>query len=95
MDKIAIKYDKHLTELAKSIFGNVVEKAYYTTWDFGNSSKAEILERLKWIQSKYADSIDISNGIWIKFTTGKIVEFSSRWRAICPAEIDKSYEVAE
>ena len=96
MDKIAIKYDKHLTELASSIFGNIVEKAYYTTLDYG-IPKAEILERLEGEKSAGLSSIDIgAKEIWITFTSGKIVAFSSsEWGDIGPADFGKAYEVTE
>jgi len=97
MDEIAIKYDKRLTELGSSIFGNIVEKAYYTTWDFGDSSKAEILERLEDEKSDDLSSIDIGGKeIWITFTSGKTVAFSSsEWGDINKVEFHKVEIVEE
>ena len=93
MEKIAIKYDKDLAKMAKSIFGNIVERAYYTVWDYG--SKAETRQRLKNEEQDVSDTIELGhNDIWIKFTSGNMVSFaSSEWGHIAPAEIKKSYEV--
>ena len=96
MDKIAIKYDKHLTELAKSIFGNVVEKAYFSTDRC--YSKSEIREELKRDKERISnDGSDIcldSNDIVIKFTSGRKVSFrTSEWGWIEPVNLDKCSEV--
>lgn len=94
--KIAIKYDKDLTKMAKSILGGVVERAYYTVWDYRHITEDDTNERLKDQKREFDGDILEYDGqkIWIKFTNGKIVEFSnSEWGYICPADTKKSYEV--
>ena len=93
-EKTAVRKDKKLTELAKEIFGDIVNMAYITTYDF-NGDKDEITSRLD--DEKFSDS---SGGninydaktIWIKFTNGKIVEFhNSEWASIS-AVVDEYYD---
>jgi hypothetical protein len=81
-----LKLDKNLTKMAKNIFGvGIVDSAYITTYNYGNSSKVEIEERLGGDMYKLVkEEINFdSKNIVIKFTNSKMVYFTnSEWGSI-------------
>lgn len=93
-EKIAIRKDKKLTELAKKIFGDIVVMAYVTTYVY-SCDNADIISRLNAESFDNDKSSYIDYGaqkILIKFTNGKIVEFeNSEWATIDTAN-DEYYE---
>ena len=79
MSKLAIRYDRNLTNSAKSIFGGIVDKAYISTYDI-DSIHDDIMSRLNEIMSVSSNERQIDYGsetICIKFTSGAIVEFKN------------------
>lgn len=97
MDKVVIRRDMILEKMASRIFGeDIVDSAYITTWDYGNSGKGEVEKRLK--ENIYESDTDgIDNGaknIIIKFKNGHAVLFTnSEWGSI--DAIDMVTEVKE
>lgn len=95
IEKMAIRYDPILTKMAVNIFGDIVEKAYITTWDI-SSDRNDVISRLN--NNSFFESkdpvIDYSGEvIWIRFTNGKIVEFqNSEWAYISPIDSTNFYE---
>lgn len=95
-EKKAIRYSKELTEVLINIFGDIVEKAYITTWDI-NSKQNDVVMRLENTSIGVDDLNTLAydeQTLWIKFTNGKVVEFSnSEWASIGNANIENSYEI--
>lgn len=90
-----IRYSKELTEVARNIFGDIVDKAYVTTWDI-NSDKYEVSPRLdEWglVKSKDTEINYCGDTIWITFTNDTLVEFKNReWAYITLWNIANAYE---
>ena len=97
MDKVVIRRDMILEKMASRIFGeDIVDSAYITTWDYGNSGKGEVEKRLKEnIYESDTCGIDIgAKDIIIKFRNGHAVLFTnSEWGSI--DAIDMVTEVKE
>jgi len=92
----AARYNKKLTEEAKQVFGDIVEKVYTTTWA---SSKKTALEALDKLQQRleYGGGHEFGGTdveFWIKFTNGKVVSVScSEWGYIGPADVSNYEEI--
>ena len=98
MNKTPIMQDPVLLKKARSIFGNIVMKAYVVTWNFGNGTKSEIHDRLVFDLYKKSDrSVGIDVGarqVLLVFENGKSVEIeTSEWGHITPAPTKGVYEV--
>ena len=95
MEKTAIRHSAELTVMAKKVFGDIVNKAFVTTWDIC-SDKDEVMSRIEAeARGLSGDNIDIgATTLWIMFKNGKFVEFqSSEWGTIGSADTDNSYEL--
>lgn len=95
MDKTAIRKNENLTKTAKVIFGDIVNSAYFTTWDI-NSKKSEVEHRINDNKFIYVMEEIAMRGdeIWIEFTNGKTVSFSvSEWGGIESADTENSYNI--
>ena len=82
-DKIAIRKDDILKQMAINIFGDIIEEAYITCFPYVN--KQDIDNTLKLNTFKHIEEgIDIgAQNIILKFTTGKSVCFTnSEWGTI-------------
>lgn len=94
-EKTVIRYDAQLTSAAKNIFGDIVERAYVTTYDY-SSDKDEIalrLNRAVFVKSEDGEINYSAETIWIRFTNDKLVEFSnSEWAYITLVSMDNAYE---
>lgn len=94
--KTAIRYDTELTEVAKDIFGDIVDKAYITTWA-EYSDKDEVISRLdsnRFIKNEDGSISYDAETIWIKFTNGRLIEFqNSEWAYIRLVNMNEAYEV--
>jgi len=96
MNTTAIRYNKELTATAKAIFGDIVAKAFTTTWNT-TSTKEDVQQRLSSEDRDFIrEEIEIDIGateVWIEFTNGKTVAMqSSEWGTIEPAKVSISYE---
>ena len=93
-EKTAIRFNKRLTELATKVFGDIVARAFITTWDLG-STDTDIEKRLQEADCYNSESDEINfddKVIWIEFINGKIVDFySAEWGAIKQADLSTSY----
>lgn len=98
-EKTAIRRSEELTRIAKKIFGDeIVEEAFFTTWDINNSSEEDIKKRIEYENvslDKEEKTICISGTVvWIKFSSSNVVSFdSSEWGTIQCADVNNSYVI--
>lgn len=99
MSERILRYNEYLTESAKSIFGDIVEKAFISTYNYSNYDND--IKGIEARLNKEMDSIECDDkaikydesAIYIKFTTGKLVEFNnSEWAHIMVASSDIEYK---
>ena len=98
---IVTQEDDNLTAIAKHIFGAIVERAYITTWYYGDTVQLsaatheevnDIRERLKREVFGEAGSIMFldAHHIIIKFTNGNSVKLAaSELCTICKVDLEK------
>lgn len=96
-----IKYNEELTNAAKNIFGDTVEKVFVTTWNFDDSFEdeyEEILERIKSDENRFEiknDSLFLDAiEIWIKFNNGNTISINnSEWCILKKVNNKKFHEL--
>ncbi len=101
--KKAFRYNEELTKKAIEIFGDIVKKAYVTTWDYGtlfhdsDTNKKRVESRLLFVIPDFYDKPTIpysGRSIWVEFKNGKVVDFkSSSMATIENAATEKCYEL--
>ena len=82
-DKIVIKKDSNLKQMAINIFGDIIEEAYITCFPYVNKQDIDNTLKLNTF-NHIEEGIDIgAQNIILKFTNGKYVYFTnSEWGAI-------------
>ena len=82
-DKIAIRKDDILKQMAINIFGDIIEDAYITSFDYINKQQTyDMLKRYTFKRIEKEIELN-SQDIILKFTTGKFVYFTnSEWGTI-------------